>query len=452
MNASEILSFFAPCLLIVELLLVEFLFINGSPRRSYFWLSFLGYGLASIVITIFIEIAYSSITQQWFTYGNSFTSDYTGHALFNLFFYIFIFLMTIITIYFSFKISFTQALFLCSGGYAMQHIGRNILKLCTISDYFTTTGSGPLVSLVLEIVIFAILYSLLYFLLLKKHRGEIAKNAYSLRKAITAFTVTLVCIGMSRITVDNPEQNLINIISNCVYAILCCGLLVSTIFDIKRNENMAYEVDAMAEILRNERKQYELSKENIELINIKCHDLKHQIASLRQDGSEKNIAEIEHAIMIYDSSIKTGNDELDVLLTEKKLICEKHDIKLTSVVNGQAISFMERMDVYSLFGNALSNAIESVEKIPDKDKRIINIIARTINNMLVIHAENYFQGELTIKNGLPVTSKDKNYHGFGMLSMQRTCEKYGGELSVSTDGDVFNLDIIIPIPEENKQI
>lgn len=446
MNVSQVISFFTPSILVVEILLAEFLFVKSVPKRPYFWLIFLLCGFTSIYITIFTEIAYSSIMHKWFTYGDSISTDQiVGTSIFNLFFYLFIFLMTILTVFLSYKIKFTQALFLCSGGYALQHIARSITRLCTIPDYFYENPIGPYMSLVVEFLIFAVIYLIFYFFFIKKFSNDIERNADNLRKAIMAFVVTIVCIGMSRLTIDIPEQQtVISIISNSVYAVLCCGLIISTIFDIKKNENMALEVDMMSEILRNERKQYELSKENIELINIKCHDLKHQIASLRHDGSEKNIQEIEHAIMIYDSAIKTGNDELDVLLTQKKLICDSHDIQLTCVVNGKLVSFMDNFDVYALFGNAISNAIESVEKIADKDKRCVNVIARKVADMLIIHVENYFRGDLELKDGLPVTSKDTNYHGFGMLSMKRIAEKYGGELTVSLKGDIFNLDIIIP--------
>ena len=52
-----------------------------------------------------------------------------------------------------------------------------------------------------------------------------------------------------------------------------------------------------------------------------------------------------------------------------------------------------------------------------------------------------------MKNGLPVTTKeDKSVHGYGMLSMKMLAEKYGGELFVSVEGDMFDLDIIFPLP------
>ena len=119
---------------------------------------------------------------------------------------------------------------------------------------------------------------------------------------------------------------------------------------------------------------------------------------------------------------------------------------MTCLVSGELVSFMDRMDIYSLFGNALSNAIESVERVPDEEKRCVNVIVRNANGLLTIHVENYFEGTLELKNGLPVTDKDSNYHGYGMRSMARIAEKYGGELTVSVSGNKFNLDIVLPRP------
>ena len=54
----------------------------------------------------------------------------------------------------------------------------------------------------------------------------------------------------------------------------------------------------------------------MDIINIKCHDLKHQIGMLENmDSSERKeaIKELQRAVIIYDSIIKTGNDTLDLI-------------------------------------------------------------------------------------------------------------------------------------------
>jgi sensor histidine kinase regulating citrate/malate metabolism len=106
---------------------------------------------------------------------------------------------------------------------------------------------------------------------------------------------------------------------------------------------------------------------------------------------------------------------------------------------------MEESDIYSLFGNALSNAIESVSGIQDEDKRCISLNVRSNSGLLSIHVENYYQGEIEFENGLPKTKKDQSWHGFGMKSMALIASKYKGSLTSTAVEDIFYLDVILPI-------
>ena len=124
--------------------------------------------------------------------------------------------------------------------------------------------------------------------------------------------------------------------------------------------------------MKNQYLQYKQSKESIELINRKYHDLKHQIAALRaeQDPEKRNewLDAMEDDIKIYESQNKTGHSVLDTLLTSKSMLCNRHDIHLTCVADGALLQFMDVMDICTIFGNALDNAIECELQIPDKEK------------------------------------------------------------------------------------
>jgi sensor histidine kinase regulating citrate/malate metabolism len=65
------------------------------------------------------------------------------------------------------------------------------------------------------------------------------------------------------------------------------------------------------------------------------------------------------------------NDTLDIIITEKCLLCEKENITLTCIADGEKISFISVTDLYSLLGNAIDNAIEAVLQFEDQDKRSI---------------------------------------------------------------------------------
>lgn len=110
------------------------------------------------------------------------------------------------------------------------------------------------------------------------------------------------------------------------------------------------------------------------------------------------------------------------------------------------MAFMEIMDIFSLFGNILDNAIECEATLPP-EARFIHLSARAVNQLLLIHVENHFEGTLELRNGIPLTTKDdKDYHGYGMLSIRHIVEKYGGNFEISTEDRLFQIDIMLPIP------
>jgi len=215
------------------------------------------------------------------------------------------------------------------------------------------------------------------------------------------------------------------------------------------------ELESVQNVLENQYLQYKQSRESIELINYKYHDLKHQIEVLRkeQDPEKRNafLNKMENEIKQYELQNKTGNGVLDTVLTSKSMYCDKHGITLTSVVDGHLLDFMETMDICSIFGNALDNAIESVLKIEQKERRLIHLTVARQKAFLMIRLENYFEGDLEYEKGqLESTKKDKAYHGYGIKSIRYTVNKYDGAVDIDTKDHWFNLKILIPLLEDSS--
>lgn len=234
-----------------------------------------------------------------------------------------------------------------------------------------------------------------------------------------------------------------------LFDMVCCLFLLTLQCEIARKENEQQSNEILKHLLYQQKQQMKMSKETIELINIKCHDIKNQMALLGDHVPQDELQELKRAIDIYDTAFKTGNEALDVLLVEKLMLCENKGIRFDCMAEGEHLSFMKHSDIYSLFGNAIDNAIEAVDKLPDKEKRCISIRAKADKGMLMIHFENFLQGELSFESGLPETTKqDKRYHGFGMKSIRMITEKYKGYLSVKAENGIFTLNILLPIPEK----
>lgn len=203
---------------------------------------------------------------------------------------------------------------------------------------------------------------------------------------------------------------------------------------------------------RQQKEHYRIAKENIDIINRKCHDLKHQIAALRdmctKEEREKYIEEIQDSIQIYEAMVKTGNDVLDTILTEKSLACKENDIVVSCVADGKGLEFLHPIDLYTIFGNAMDNAIECVKNLPKQEKRQIDVLIHRQHQFLIVQIMNPLEEELEFEDNLPVTTKhDKAYHGYGLRSIKNSVKKYNGVFQVKIKDGCFCLKILFPIKE-----
>ena len=225
---------------------------------------------------------------------------------------------------------------------------------------------------------------------------------------------------------------------------------------VERQREAARDLDIVNTLWVQQQEQFRISQENIDLINRKCHDLKYQIKALRgitdNEQAQRQIREMEHSVMIYDSVARTGNAVLDTVLMEKSLYCEEHGINMTCMADGGMLSHMDGVDLYTLFGNALDNAIENVMKQKDRSKRVIQISALEEQGTALIRVRNYCDEPVRFEDGLPVTTKteQQGYHGFGTKSIRHIAEKYGGTMTCEANGLSFTLQVILPLPQTDR--
>ncbi len=222
------------------------------------------------------------------------------------------------------------------------------------------------------------------------------------------------------------------------------AMLIQKLEDDRRNE-----LDVIKNILYTQYAQYRTSQENIDLINRKYHDLKHQLQIIReesnQDKKNEYIDEIEEGIRRYEAENKTGNAVLDTILTSKSNVCLRHDIQLVSIADGTLLSHVHVMDICTIFGNALDNAIEYEIQIPEQEKRMIHLTVSEKQGMIAIVIENYCEDNILKGRAIPTTSKtDSRYHGYGIKSIKYSIEKYGGFVNITNNNNWFRLEMIMP--------
>lgn len=364
---------------------------------------------------------------------------------------IFMYLFVLAALCILFKEALSELLLCLVGGIAIQMIVGRLYELLILmvknNPYETHSFFRDTVPLRDWTIYFLVHFSLSLILALIFRRKEVHEHDRANQKLILFFSLSFILMtvllnSFSR-SFEGNNDTLVFIIRafSILYGLLT--LLLRT--RILEASKLKRELLIMDELIYSEKKQFDNMKSEIEIINMKCHDLRQQLSNISYKLTIQEIEALNAAIEVYDTNIKTGSDILDVILYKKKLFCEKNQIDMTCMADGQCLSFISPSHLYSLLSNAIENALEAVQSVTDEKKRTISIWIGKENGITAIHVTNYFNAELVIIDNLPQTSKkDKNHHGYGMKSMRHIAQQYNGTLSFHTEDDIFFLHIYFP--------
>ena len=373
-------------------------------------------------------------------------------------------LFALIVAYFTWLVTFLfeagpwTALFCCTAGYAVQNFASGLLELLWVVRVGTGVEltaeldiSRMLPNVLCSLVVYVPFYLLVVRKISRKGLEEIHEPALIGIMAAVVFGIIGFDLVIKSLTSAGAVTTSEVVCLRFAHGIMC-GLTYALEYELLVSRHLREEAVATARVHAERERQYEASRQNIEAINIKCHDLRHQIRALAAGAAVGGDAldDLAREVDVYDSSVRTGNDALDTILTEKRLVCARESITLSCVADGRALGFMSSADIYSLFGNALDNAIEAVEKIDDATERSISVVVRQAAGVASIHIENRFAPGAAPKvgpDGALVTSKaNASDHGFGVRSMRLTVERYGGTLATLVQGDTFHVNAMVPLP------
>lgn len=428
-------SIFAP----IEMLVAELMFLIHLKKKKHFEARLAAVSVFYLLFLLLIPPYYKSdFIDEVFTdvFVNLYSMGYwfLGYVL------------SIFLFFLCFDTDKRNVLFYCATGYCTQHIVTAVWRIVLL---FVNFGN-PLANLAVEISVCASVYCFVWFFSARKLKYNLSlasKNGHVAlfsTLAILLNTVLSMCCRLEQV-------GLITEIVENMYSIVSCALVLILQFSVSSRRELQYELDMVSRMWEKDREQYELRKEYIDAVNVKFHDLKH-VWSTMQEVDSGYMEEMKRTLDAYDLVVNTGNEALDVVLSEKSVSCKNNGIHLTCMVNGAKLHFMENADIYSCLGNALDNAIEAVSALPE-EKRSISVSMVEQGDLLLLCVENYFAGEIKLKNGFPVTTKrDAFDHGFGFKSMKHVAEKYGGKISFSSANNIFTLNLFLPyVHGERKQ-
>ena len=435
----------------LQLLISEYIFLVKKEKRHTSWIPY----ILSFLVLFGAGWIWTETAAKWLnSAGIIYAAVYLGFAG-----------LTYCWIWFNYEMSPMEVLFVTAGGYATEHMAfcatRIVLFLVSRIagipiSYLTMYGEAQdslLFVLCTKYLPYIIAAYLVYCLIVKK-------NAYKLEfregdyKIVTLALLLMVSAVILSQYYNQPEywDLALSAVVCPIYGFICCLLVLIMVYYILWTKKMQWEQESMEQLIQISENQQKATKEAIDIINIKCHDLKHQIHALgkiNDENERKNyIEEIKSAVSIYDAVYHTGNEALDYVLREKTLLSGEYNIKFSAMLNGQLLNFMHAADIYALMSNAIDNAFEAVLKEP-AEKRLVSLQIQQVGQMALIHLENWCSNAPEFQDGMPQTDKkDKTKHGFGVRSIRYITEKYDGEVNMCMKDTYFCLDIFFPIKTE----
>ncbi len=344
------------------------------------------------------------------------------------------------------RVEFDQAIFILVAAGTTQHIVFRI-ALALVQAILQETDMSKTMQGIVYASLFIPILAVIYFLVIRPLNMVTVPKMNNISLLFLLLGMLLAVNVFSTIfdsVADSFHQRQVYV-AFILFDILDSAFILALLSQIVQKISAQQDASIIRQLLYRQRSHIENTKETIDLINVKAHDLKKQISLLDGSISEKQTQELKELVEAYDSTVITGNEALDVLLSQESLRCGQREIQFDRMVDGKCLSFIEDEDIYALFSNVMDNAIEAVEKIEDRSKRYIRLSVRDDKEMVVICVENPYCGNIVTHNGLLMTSKaDKEYHGFGMKSIRMVAEKYNGYCSVRHDNNIFTITIIIP--------
>ena len=311
-----------------ELMVAEAFSTYTLNKRSYFAARLAASIAAVFIITFFFPVIF-------------------GDPLFNSIYvsclFLAVFALTLAALKFCYDEKFITLLFCGIIAYTTQHI-----SFATYNFFIDVTGIGSYnvygasveertdaFSALAYVVIYFLIYWFIWaFVEHKIRQQEKLKIDKMLLFCFAGLILVDIVLSIIVTYMTDGEGNEVTNAVMFLYRLMSCSFALGMLYSVLGKRLAENELEAVESLWRQDRKNYELSKENIELINIKCHDLKHQIRKLRtgENIDGKYLKELEDAVGIYDNSVKTGSEALDLILTENSIYMTKHSIRVRTTI------------------------------------------------------------------------------------------------------------------------
>lgn len=293
---------------------------------------------------------------------------------------------------------------------------------------------------------------LLYYLVLKRiFIQKKAERIFVVQYLIYAVAAVYVLVSIGEILVLGTQET---------DSIAFRFMILNAFFGIFLNLYLFYLLDAFAEnrelkyritlYEKQEKLNYEYyakQADNYKITLSFLHDFRKHVKVLRELDQKGKLLEVQSYANAVENMLSPllvkqycRNVILNIIIDDKMEFCAKNGIDFEVEVYGIDIDFMEPIDITTIFGNLLDNAVEACKEM---EKRHIVLEAKAFNGLIYVQLSNSFSGKIRWDSrGFPLSNKGEQ-HGIGLKNAEKILKKYNGSMEFSTVEDMFTIKILL---------
>lgn len=142
----------------------------------------------------------------------------------------------------------------------------------------------------------------------------------------------------------------------------------------------------------------------------------------------------------------SSNPYINAVLQNYEAKCRKHHVTLVCDIK-TGNPKLPATELCLILNNALDNALEACQKLPEADRQI-RVQAALHRKRFLLRISNPFRGSTKTGQSLPPTTKAGKGHGYGLSNIRRAAERRDGSMEYHVKNGTFVLDVELPLMEE----
>lgn len=328
----------------------------------------------------------------------------------------------------------------------------------TTTALLAKTGLIPVSEYLWQLLLIKFLNYIMFIVLKQmsvKSKKRMTNKLFLIYLCVPVSTLgTMLTVFYSGINVGN--HRILEILMTLFFVCMIAGNMILFYAFQKYTENLSESSKQQLELLYQRAEVERLTKiaEWNENYNEIIHNTSHYLKVIGQLAYERRNDEICKVVDKLNGKLNreeiceySNHKMLNIILSEYSVKAEREGVGFDVYVEpGCILNHVQDVDLITMIGNLLDNAILAASKKEKNFSVIVRIFMQKDGKLCVIKVVNDFAEELKEVRGKLISTKKKTgVHGIGLSSVSKIAEQYNGYLEYYIIDEKFNAVVVLAV-------